>query len=150
MVGLLSVVNQQPAVVQFLINSVPDQVEGMFISGDIFPPRPNFSDYITYLKLNSEKIKNELWIRLFTVTKADIELLLESFGHLKAIGFHDCSFKGIDSDLNIDDKVEFNIQELSFEEIVDDSLTSKNFGRIVKGIQGCGLKDSLVKVNLTR
>ena len=45
-VGLLSVVNQQPAVVQFLINSVPDQVEGMFISGDIFPPRPNFSDYI--------------------------------------------------------------------------------------------------------
>ena len=69
---------------------------------------------------------------------------------MKAIGFHDCSFKGIDSDLNIDDKVEFNIQELSFEEIVDDSLTSKNFGRIVKGIQGCGLKDSLVKVNLTR
>ena len=149
-IGMMAVDTQKASAIEFLKNSIPDEVQNVYITGDVFPPWPNLSDYISYLCLNSEKIKKEIWIRTFTVTQADIELLLENFGHLTTIGFHDCDFKDIDSDLKIDDKVEFKIKELSFEHVLTDSLKSHHFERIIKGITNCGLKDSLTRINLTK
>ena len=73
-----------------------------------------------------------------------------AFPHIKTLGFYDCSFGEISSNFKLSSVIDFAIQELSFEESLDDSLTSKSIGNIIYGISKTTLKSSLKEINLTR
>ena len=77
-------------------------------------------------------------------------MVLNEFPHVKIIGFYDCSFWEITSDLIINSEVDYSIEKLSFEETLDSSLSSISFSHIISGISRTSLKSSLKKLNITR
>ena len=73
-----------------------------------------------------------------------------AFPNLKILGFHDCSFEAFSSDLKLGTTTDFTIEEISFEETLDWSLTSDSFEHILSGFKKSSIKSSLKKLNITR
>lgn len=74
-IGLLSVINHRELSIEF-INSLPNSVEGFFISGDTFPPRPDLSPFLEAIVKNSKAIKSELWVNRNLIIRRFDYLLL--------------------------------------------------------------------------
>ena len=61
-IGLLSIVIQPELAIKFLENSMPEEIESFYISGDTFS-RPKLSEYLPFILKNSLRITNELWVK---------------------------------------------------------------------------------------
>jgi len=148
--GLLSVIEQKEVTAMLFKNSFPDEVKGFFITGDILPPRPKLSDFLPLILSVKDKIKEELWIRIFTVTRKDIETILTNFPHLKTIGFHDCSYVDMGEGFILPKDLPMQLESLSFEETLDSSLTHDNIYNILACIAKTPAKYTLRQINLTQ
>mmetsp|Transcript_11977 Transcript_11977/g.13512 ORF Transcript_11977/g.13512 Transcript_11977/m.13512 type:complete len:181 (+) Transcript_11977:144-686(+) len=136
--GILSVVNTPETVKKFLSGSLCKNLKGIFISGDTFPPRPKVQEYIDYLILNKSNIKEELWLRLFYITEEDLVKIFNNFGHLKTIGFYDCSFGEVSKEIRFEEGVKLELEKLSFEDTLDNSLDSGKINNILTAIAETG------------
>ena len=149
MIGLLSASVEKETTIKFLENSIPESIKGLFLSGDTLPPRPSLSEYLPYLLLNKHKLKKELWIRLFSVTRDDIKALFESFPHLEVIGFHDCTFPDLSDSIMLDSSITYSTKMVSFEVSADNTMSPLRFKHIANMIKNTTLNTSLQKINIS-
>ena len=60
-IGILSISEEPELAYKFLTNSIPDQLESLYIGGDSFL-KPKLSGVLPLIVGNASKITKELWV----------------------------------------------------------------------------------------